>query len=273
MTGPVDSSGRSRSEGSSGGVIGRAGLGVVGWGTADEGGRVRAGPNSSFRLFQFAGIDVYLHWLWFVVAVFQVQRRGDGDGDLTWRVAEYLALFAIVLLHEFGHALATRQVGGNADTILLWPFGGVAYVSPPFRPGAQLWGLAAGPLVNVVLAFPLTWLARASGGSGVDSLPSNWAVFVQNVWWINAGLFLFNMLPVYPLDGGQILRSLLWFVIGPVRSLYVATCVGFVGVLALLALAVVWHSLWLGIMALFIGSNCWQGWRQARMLSAVYGDR
>jgi Zn-dependent protease len=67
---------------------------------------------------------------------------------------EYLALFSIVLMHEFGHALACRQVGGTADQILLWPFGGVAYVNPPQRPGAMLWSIAAGPLVNVAL-FPL----------------------------------------------------------------------------------------------------------------------
>ena len=54
-------------------------------------------------------------------------------------------------MHEFGHALACRQVGGKANQIMLWPLGGVAYVSPPQRPGAMLWSIAAGPLVNVVL--------------------------------------------------------------------------------------------------------------------------
>ena len=63
---------------------------------------------------------------------------------------EYLALFLIVLMHEFGHALACRQVGGTANRIVLWPLGGVAYVNPPQRPGATLWSIVAGPLVNVV---------------------------------------------------------------------------------------------------------------------------
>ena len=66
---------------------------------------------------------------------------------------ECLALFLIVLMHEFGHQLACRQVGGQTHDIMLWPLGGVAYVSPPQRPGAQLWSIAAGPLVNVAL-FP-----------------------------------------------------------------------------------------------------------------------
>ena len=59
-----------------------------------------------------------------------------------------------MLLHEFGHALACRQTGGHADTIVLGPLGGIAFVQPPPRPGAYLWSLAAGPLVNVIL-FPL----------------------------------------------------------------------------------------------------------------------
>ena len=71
-----------------------------------------------------------------------------------WSVLECLALFLIVLIHEFGHQLACRQVGGKTHDIILWPLGGVAYVSPPQRPGAQLWSIAAGPLVNVVL-FPM----------------------------------------------------------------------------------------------------------------------
>ena len=75
-----------------------------------------------------------------------------GYSSLVWNVLEYLALFAIVLLHEFGHALACRQVGGKANQIVLWPLGGVAYVAPPPRPGATLWSIAAGPLVNVALA-------------------------------------------------------------------------------------------------------------------------
>src|SRR5438477_7968109 len=68
-----------------------------------------------------------------------------------WGVLEYLSLFVIVLIHEFGHALACRQVGGVANRIVLWPLGGVAFVNPPRRPGAYLWSIAAGPLVNVAL--------------------------------------------------------------------------------------------------------------------------
>src|SRR5580693_4864294 len=108
----------------------------------------------AIRLFRFSGIDVFLHWSWFLVAAYEIQTRKGSYSSLTWNVLEYLALFLIVMIHEFGHSLACRQVGGTANQIVLWPLGGVAYVSPPQRPGAMLWSIAAGPLVNVAL-FPV----------------------------------------------------------------------------------------------------------------------
>jgi Zn-dependent protease len=120
----------------------------------------------SIRLFRFSGIDVFLHWSWFLVAVFEIQSRQGRYSSVTWNVLEYLALFLIVLLHEFGHALACRQVGGTADQIVLWPLGGVAYVNPPPRLGATLWSIAAGPLVNVALLpvlFLLSGWSRSLG--------------------------------------------------------------------------------------------------------------
>src|SRR5947209_2398108 len=106
----------------------------------------------SFRLFRFAGVDLFLHWSWFIVAVYEINDRRNHYSSLTWNVLEYVALFVIVLLHEFGHALACRQVGGQANQIVLWPLGGIAFVAPPQRPGAMLWSIAAGPLVNVAIA-------------------------------------------------------------------------------------------------------------------------
>lgn len=91
----------------------------------------------SLRLFRFAGVDVFLHWSWIIAAVFIIQYRSKEYTSLQWNILEYLALFVIVLLHEYGHALACKQVGGTANRIMLWPLGGVAYVMPPQRPGAE----------------------------------------------------------------------------------------------------------------------------------------
>src|ERR1700758_1816049 len=112
----------------------------------------------TIQLFQFAGISVFLHWSWFLVAIYEINGSTTGYSSRVWNVLEYLSLFLIVLLHEFGHALACRQVGGTANQIVLWPLGGVAYVNAPPRPGATLWSIAAGPLVNVGLVPVLSLL-------------------------------------------------------------------------------------------------------------------
>src|ERR1700756_1779479 len=191
----------------------------------------------SIHLFRFSGVDVFLHWSWFVVAIYEIQSRSGRYTSIAWNVAEYLSLFLIVLLHEFGHALACRQVGGTADQIVLWPLGGVAYVNAPPRPGATLWSIAAGPLVNVGLVPVLSLLGVFDRSLGwAETMPDAHA-FLRAVWVINLSLLIFNMLPIYPLDGGQILRSLLWYPLGRARSLMVATIIGFMGVAGLIALA------------------------------------
>src|SRR5579864_5970234 len=142
----------------------------------------------SVHLFRFAGVDVFLHWSWFVVAIIEIQSRSGRYTSIAWNVAEYLALFLIVLLHEFGHAMACRQVGGTANQIVLWPLGGVAYVDPPPRPGATLWSIAAGPLVNVAL-LPVLFAAVMAGRSAglAYAMPDAYAL-LRAVLFINVGL-------------------------------------------------------------------------------------
>ncbi len=221
----------------------------------------------SIRLFRLAGIDLFLHWSWFLVAIYGVSiRRGEYSSWL-WPVMEYLSLFSIVLMHEFGHALACRQVGGKAEQIVLWPLGGVAYVSPPQRPGAMLWSIVAGPLVNVVL-FPFLTVLML-GGFALAATHPNAHVFTEMVWATNCAVLVFNLLPIYPLDGGQVLRSLLWYKLGRSRSLLVTVYVGFAGVGGLVLFALSIGSVWLGILAVFILLNCWRGLLQARALARV----
>ena len=223
----------------------------------------------SIRLFRFLGVEVFLHWSWFLVAVFEIQSRSGRYSSILWNVFEYLALFAIVLTHEYGHALACRQVGGRANQIVLWPLGGVAYVDPPQRPGATLWSIAAGPLVNVVLApfsSPSCRLPEHSSGSNPGPTYTD---LLSAILTIDLVLLVFNILPIYPLDGGQILRSLLWFVIGRARSLTVATLIGLVGIAGLFLFAIRSGSVWIGIMAVFLVLNCWAGLKHSLHLSKL----
>lgn len=221
---------------------------------------------SAIPLFTVRGIPVQLHWSWLVVGAVEVMWRADSYGHWAWNVAEYVLLFTIVLLHEFGHAFACRQVGGSVDRILLWPLGGVARVRPPQRPLAQLWALLAGPLVNLVLALPALLLVVAvpEGLLGEDGHHALLTFFV-----INVVLFVFNMLPVFPLDGGQVLRSLLWLAIGRERSLLVAAGIGLVGALGGgLAAAVYLEDYWLALIGAYAA---WQSW-QAIQLARVQHD-
>jgi Zn-dependent protease len=220
----------------------------------------------SIRLFRFAGIEVSLHFSWFLVAVYQLTSRPHGYHSPVFAIYEYLALFLIVLLHEFGHALACRQVGGLADHILLWPFGGVAFVRPPPRPGAQLWSIVAGPLVNVLL-LPVLFFARAAAvRAGLPFEAPDLFRLIAMVGLINLGILIFNLLPVYPLDGGQILRSLLWFGLGRIMSLRIASLIGVAGAALFILYALKEQSIWLIILSFFLMSQAVAGWRQAQAL-------
>ena len=222
----------------------------------------------SIRLFRLAGIQVFLHFSWFLVAAYQLQMRAGGYESRIWALYEYIALFAIVLMHEFGHAFACRQTGGEANEIILWPLGGVAFVSPPARPGAVLWSIVAGPLVNVVLAPILYLLLLVATQRGWMNQSPDLYRFLVAVQWVNLALLVFNLLPIYPLDGGQIVRALLWFPLGPIRSLHVASAIGLVGGAALAAYAL--YTMWilLGVLALFLLSRAVAGWQHASALAA-----
>ena len=90
--------------------------------------------------------------------------------------------------------------------------------------------------------------------------------FIRMVLGINVVLLVFNILPIYPLDGGQILRSLLWFVMGAARSLMVATVLGFMGAAGFVCLRLVDALLWSLLIAGYMLLNCWGGLQSARVL-------
>ncbi len=223
----------------------------------------------SFRLFRVAGISVYLHWSWLVVAFIELQNPINNYFSPVWNVAEYLTLFAIVLLHEFGHSLACRQVGGQANEIVLWPLGGIAFVNPPPRPGPVLWSIAAGPLVNLALV-PVTFGALViASNTGLDETNPDLNLYIKSLAVMNLFLLVFNILPIYPLDGGQILQALLWFVIGRANSLLVASVIGMVAGIGVIGLAVLAREWWIVVLAVFVAFRSLVGFQQARLLARL----
>ncbi len=222
--------------------------------------------NGALKLFRLFGIEVYLHWTWAVAAYFMIKLRTaaytEVGASTYWAALEYCTLFGIVLMHEFGHALACKSVGGKADLIVLWPLGGVAFVSPPHRPGAVLWSIFAGPLVNVILA-PIT-IAASYFGPETGGL----AIFLYHLAQINLLLLIFNLMPIFPLDGGQILQSLLWFFMRYERSLMIVSIIGLIGGAALAGWALYLRATWSVIMAAFIIMQAWRGFGISRQIFA-----
>ena len=213
--------------------------------------------NGSIKLFRAFGIDVFLHWSWFVVAVFLIPNlgagwfTGPGNTPMLWSALLYIALFGIVVLHEFGHALACRSVGGQAKHIVLWPLGGVAFVQPPQRPGAVLWSIVAGPLVNVMLV-PVTVGAHIliSGTLLLPDGATNLQAFVFSLMLMNAGLLVFNMLPIVPLDGSRVADFLVPLKFRPQWEAWVR-----LGPLALLGVLIVPALLGLDVFAPFVAAT------------------
>lgn len=175
--------------------------------------------SGSLRIFRAYGIDVFVHWSWFIalVVLYDIADRDPVDF-----LVLYGMLFGVVILHEFGHALACRSTGGRVGHIVLWPLGGIAFVQPPPRATALLWTIAAGPLVNLVLIPVGLILGILAAGLGAEALVGYLNAFIV----INLVLFLFNMMPAYPLDGGQILQAILWFFMSQAKALYYSSAVG-----------------------------------------------
>ena len=226
------------------------------------------GRTASLRLFRVFGIDVYLHSTWFFVAAYQVIYRSYVYVLPGWSVAEYLALFLIILVRQVAQGLACRRTGRIARRILLSPLGGVVYVSPARSPVADLWSIPVGPLVNA-LFFVIFWLVLLGYGAPAPGDLPDVRPFLRNLCVINLGLLIFNLLPIYPLDGGRLLRALLWFPLGRARSLKVAIVIGFLGVAALTLWAVNRQLIWIGIVAFYLFWQCVQNWKGAEALLAV----
>jgi Zn-dependent protease len=164
-------------------------------------------------------IQVVIHWTFILFALARLSNASDKK---TAAIAMGI-LFATVLVHEFGHALTCKWVGGDALRIILWPLGGLAFVQPPPRPWPALLTTIGGPITHIPMA--LIWFAVAR-----FALPPTTSRETLNIMEygvnINLLLLVFNLIPAYPMDGGRILQEVLWLTVGYPRSLQIAGMVG-----------------------------------------------
>jgi Zn-dependent protease len=231
-----------------------------------------------FRLPQgfplIGGIDVRVHVLYIVyIATMLVLSMVRDRGGLPYTGAMMGTLFILVLLHEFGHCIACRWVGGEADRIVMWPLGGLAFCRPPHNWKAAFITTAGGPLVNVIL-IPVLGGALWLMGSGWEPLVrfnpfDPWAllaadwfgnylkVWVWCAYFTNWALLLFNVLLImFPLDGGRMFQEVLWWRLGYQRSMEIAVNVGLVLAICLGVFALLSNQNTLFSVALFAGITC-----------------
>lgn len=192
--------------------------------------------SGSMPLFTVFGIRVRMHASLVTLIVLELLLSETRIGmGITNAMTFTTLLFGIVLLHEFGHCFAARKVGGEANEILLWPLGGLAYCDAPNRPWPQLVTAVGGPLVNVAIclvAGPAVWaIGAAMHGSHSALVPLAGMAYYLLAWafGISLALLIFNLLPIFPMDGGRILQCLLWFKLRYYRATLITCMVGMIG--------------------------------------------
>jgi Zn-dependent protease len=185
----------------------------------------------SWKLGRFAGVDVYIHaTFWLLIGWIALSHilQGDPLVQTLAGIAFILALFACVVLHEFGHALAARHYGIPTRDITLLPIGGVARLERmPEQPIQEFWVALAGPAVNVVIAALLfAFLTLTNTLESLDGMSVASGSFVTRLLIVNISLVLFNLLPAFPMDGGRVVRALLAMRLEYTRATQIAASLG-----------------------------------------------
>lgn len=206
---------------------------------------------------------------------------------VTWRLGWELGLtfsailFVTVLLHEFGHVIGARLTGGTANEIVLWPLGGLAMTQPASTFRSQFLTSASGPLVNLALCL-VTLPSLLQSGKGIAALnPFEFplvdlrgspvhAVLVMTFYanWLS---LLINLIPVYPLDGGQMTKSVLTLFWGRESSASTYIIIGFVAAILMLLVGLGANNNWLTTIGAFVFILNYQESLQMRM-SETYDE-
>ena len=192
-----------------------------------------------------------------------------------------MIVFVCVVLHEFGHALTAQRYGVGTRDITLLPIGGVASLERmPEDPKQEFMITVAGPLVNLVIAVLAFGLIAITGISllltDLFNDITSWNAVLSFLVMSNLGLFLFNLIPAFPMDGGRILRSLLSMRLPRERATRIAAGVGRFLALGFVAYGLLEGAPFLALIGLFIfmaaGAEAKQVAQQSRMRSILVQD-
>jgi len=210
----------------------------------------------SFKIGRFAGIDVYVHATFFLLILWVVATYWFGSHTLNGAgtgVLAILALFACVVLHEFGHALTARHYGIQTKDITLLPIGGVSRLEKvPDKPKEEFIVSIAGPIVNVVIAGAIyLYLFLTNGFRPVTDLSVTHGPFLEQLFVANLLLAGFNLLPAFPMDGGRALRAFLATRMDHVAATQLAAAIG-QGIALIFGLVGLFFDPFLVFIALFV---------------------
>jgi Zn-dependent protease len=215
----------------------------------------------AFKIGRLSGIDVKVHWTFFLLLAFFAFIGYRASGSLLGALAPtvtIVALFLCVLLHEFGHSMVAQRFGIRIQSITLLPIGGVSNMETlPEKPADEVKITIAGPLVNVVLALIFFGVALLLGAGPL--MPSDLFTSIGSVGkfffylgYLNVVLAVFNLLPAFPMDGGRILRGLLASRLGALRATEISSIVGQVFAVAFFLIGLLSGNLLLALVAVFI---------------------
>jgi Zn-dependent protease/CBS domain-containing protein len=184
----------------------------------------------SITVARVAGSEIRIHLTFLILLAwigFAEYSQGGAAAAVNG-VAFIIAIFACVVLHELGHAIAARRYGITTPDITLLPIGGLARLSRiPENPAEEIVIAIAGPLVNVVIAAILIVILGARfAPATVASIENTAPGFLTRLAAVNIWLVLFNLIPAFPMDGGRVLRALLAFKLGRRRATEIAARIG-----------------------------------------------
>jgi Zn-dependent protease len=240
----------------------------------------------SVKLGSVFGVPIGLNFSWFLTFGFVILTLAirvypdvfpDSSTWLYWFMAVIsgVLFFASILTHEMAHSLIAKAYGIPVKGITLFIFGGVSQITrEAARPLAEFIMAFAGPATSVLLAGAFGLLWWFTGAAEDKPVP----VMLEWLWLMNLFLGVFNLTPGFPLDGGRILRSILWGVTGNYRRsthwasrigqlmAYGLMAVGFAGIIRLIPWLDPVGSLWLIVLGMFLDSAARQSWRQVRAL-------
>lgn len=229
----------------------------------------------SWKVAEVAGIGVYIHatfWLLILFILYSHWSQGQSLAAALAGVLFVLAIFACVVLHEFGHALMARKYGIRTRDITLLPIGGLARLERmPDDPRQEFWVALAGPAVNVAIAAGLFGALTLLGiQPGLREFRWVGGEFLSKLMWVNLWLVGFNLLPAFPMDGGRVLRAYLAQRMEYTQATQIATRVG-QGMAYLFGLVGLFTNPFLIFIALFVWMGAEQEAAMVQMRTSLGG--